>query len=259
VKSNNIQLASKVVTGVRVLFLCGALSGCGTLAVSDADEFNDPFEPFNRKVFAFNQSLDRNVVKPVARAYRDTLPQYARDRVRSVLDNLGEPLIFVNDVLQLRFDAASATFGRFVINSLAGFGGLFDRATEDGLKRQTGDFGQTLYRWGAADGPYLVLPFFGPSNVRDTIGFGVDLVTSPVSYAIPSDDRVIYGVTSGAVDGIDRRERNLEALDLLEQSALDFYSHLRSVWRQYRASILSQAREGAKADELEDPEKPVRK
>jgi|RhiMethySRZTD1v2_1073278.scaffolds.fasta_scaffold126479_2 phospholipid-binding lipoprotein MlaA len=249
---------SKLVPWICVLSICGALGGCGTLAVSDQDEFNDPYEPFNRKVFAFNQALDRSVIKPVATAYRDALPQFARDRIRAVLDNLREPLIFVNNVLQLRMDAASATFGRFVINSIAGLGGMFDVASEDGLPRQTGDFGQTLYRWGAADGPYLVLPFFGPSNVRDAVGLGVDLVSSPVSYALPSDDRVIYGVTSGIVDGVDKRERSIEALDVLEQSALDFYVHLRSVWRQYRAGILSQARKDGKEEELVDPDRPAR-
>ena len=250
--------ASKFVAFIPVVLICAALSGCGTLAVSGEDEYNDPYEPFNRKVFAFNQTLDRNVVKPVATAYRDALPQFVRDRIHFVLSNLGEPLILVNNVLQLRLEAASATFGRFVINSIAGFGGMFDRAAEDGLPRQTGDFGQTLYRWGASDGPYLVLPFFGPSNVRDTFGLGVDLVSSPVRYAIPSDDRLIYGLTSGIVDGVDKRERNLEAVEVLEQSALDFYVHLRSVWRQYRAGILSQARKDANNDELVDPESPAR-
>ena len=94
--------------------------------------------------------------------------------------------------------------------------------------------------------------------MRDTFGLGVDLVSSPVRYAIPSDDRLIYGLTSGIVDGVDKRERNLEAVDVLEQSALDFYVHLRSVWRQYRAGILSQARKDAKSDELVDPESPDR-
>ena len=106
---------------------------------------------------------------------------------------------------------------------------MFDRASADGLPRQTGDFGQTLYRWGAADGPYLVLPLFGPSNVRDAIGLGVDL-----------------------------RERNLEALDVLEQSSLDFYVHLRSVSRQHRAAILNDARKSKTPDELVDPDAPAR-
>ena len=243
---------------VLLLVICGALSACGSVTVSDQDEFNDPWEPFNRRVFAFNQELDRAVIKPVARAYRAVLPQFVRDRVRSILDNLTEPLIFLNDVLQGRMDAAGATFGRFVINSTVGLGGMFDRATGDGFEKQTGDFGQTLYRWGVADGPYLVLPLFGPSSVRDAFGFAVDTVTSPVAYAFGSDDRAIYRATTTAADGVDRRERTLEALDVLEQSALDFYIHMRSVWRQHRAATLRQARQDGAPEELIDPGAPGR-
>jgi phospholipid-binding lipoprotein MlaA len=235
-----------------------ALAGCATVAVSGEDTENDPYEPFNRRVFAFNQGLDRAVIRPAAEWYRKALPQFVRDRIRGILDNLGEPLIFVNDVLQLREEAIRATFARFIINSTVGLGGMYDRAGVDGFKRQTGDFGQTLYRWGAHDGPYLVLPLFGPSNVRDAFGLGVDLVSSPVSYALPPGDRLTYGVTTGVVDGIDTRERNLEALDVLEQSAIDFYIHLRSVWRQHRAAILGEARKGATTDELLDPAQPPR-
>src|SRR5690349_18142520 len=241
-----------------LLLVLTLLAGCASVGPNTADEDNDPLEPLNRQVFAFNRVLDRFVVKPAARGYRALLPQFVRDRIRSMIDNLGEPLIFVNDLLQLRIDAAGTTFGRFVINSTVGVAGMFDRATTDGFQRQTGDFGQTLYRWGVEDGPYLVLPFFGPSNVRDTVGLGVDLVASPVGYAIPHDQRVKVGVSIFVVNGIDQRERNLEAFDLLEQSALDFYVHLRSVWRQHRASVLDEARKRERPEELIDPEAPAR-
>jgi phospholipid-binding lipoprotein MlaA len=243
---------------IRLFFMCAALSSCATVALAEKDEFNDPLEPFNRRVFAFNQALDRTLIKPAARAYRAVLPPFVRDRIRSVLDNLNEPLVFLNNVLQLRADAAGATFGRFFINSTVGVAGLFDRASADGFRKQTGDFGQTLYRWGAADGPYLVLPFFGPSNVRDTFGLAVDLVSSPVAHALPPGDRFTYGAATTAADGVDRRERNLEALDVLEQSALDFYIHLRSVWRQHRAAILNEARKDDRSEDLLDPDAPTR-
>jgi phospholipid-binding lipoprotein MlaA len=241
-----------------LLVMLTLLAGCASVGSNTTDEYNDPLEPLNRQVFAFNRVLDRLVVKPAARGYRALLPQFVRDRIRSMIDNLGEPLIFVNDLLQLRIDAAGTTLGRFVINSTVGVAGMFDRATTDGFQRQTGDFGQTLYRWGVDDGPYLVLPFFGPSNVRDTVGLGVDLVASPVGYAIPHDQRVKVGVSIFVVNGIDQRERNLEAFDLLEQSALDFYVHLRSVWRQHRASVLDEARKRERPEELIDPEGPAR-
>jgi phospholipid-binding lipoprotein MlaA len=232
------------------------LIACASLSAPSTE--NDPLEPFNRKIFAFNMAIDRAVIKPAARAYRAIVPQFVRNRVRSIIDNLNEPLIFVNDLLQLRIDAAGATFGRFIINSTVGLAGMFDRATGDGLAKQTGDFGQTLYRWGADDGPYLVLPFFGPSNVRDAFGLGVDLVSSPVGYAIPREDRLAFGIAVGIANGIDLRERNLEAFDVLEQSALDLYAHLRSVTRQHRAGILNDARKTPQTEELLDPGLPPR-
>jgi phospholipid-binding lipoprotein MlaA len=253
-----MQATSRCLHWSVLLLAFAALAGCATVTASGDDSENDPYEPFNRKVFAFNQDLDHAVIRPAAEWYRKLLPQFVRDRVRGILNNLGEPLIFVNDVLQLREEAIRATFARFVINSTVGLGGMFDRASADGFKRQTGDFGQTLYRWGARDGPYLVLPLFGPSNVRDAFGLGVDLATSPVSYALPSGDRLTYGVTTTAVDGIDTRERNLEAMDVLEESAIDFYIHLRSVWRQHRAAILRDARKDLTPDELLDPAPPAR-
>jgi phospholipid-binding lipoprotein MlaA len=240
------------------LLCCAAVAGCATSRDTGDTEHGDPYEPFNRKVFELNRTLDKGVIKPAAKGYRAMLPQYVRDRIRSIIDNLNEPLVFVNDVLQLRLDEAGTTFGRFVINSVVGVGGMFDRASAHGFAKQTGDFGQTLYRWGASDGPYLVLPFFGPSNVRDAFGLGVDLFTSPIGYAIPSGDRLEFGLSVGVVNGVDQRERNLESLDLLEQSALDFYVHLRSVSRQHRASILNQARKTDQSDELVDPDAPTR-
>ena len=144
-----------------------ALAGCATVPPADRAA-NDPLEPLNRAVFDFNDRLDTTVIKPVAQTYLDVVPAFVRDRVRAFIDNLAEPRIFVNDMLQGRFDAAGITLSRFLANTIAGVGGLFDVATGQGLRRQTGDFGQTLYAWGVEDGgPYVVLLFFGSSDVRD--------------------------------------------------------------------------------------------
>ena len=232
-----------------------ALQACATVprGSGDEDAQNDPIEPLNRRVFAFNQTLDRGVIKPVAEAYRSVLPESVRDRVRAVVDNLHEPLVFANDVLQGRGGAASISGRRFLINSTLGVAGLFDRATDFGLPKQSGDFGQTLYAWGVEDGAYLVLPFFGPSNFRDAFGLGVDMVASPAGHIGSSATRRELGLAVGATDGIDLRSRNIDTLEELEANSLDFYAYLRSVWRQNRRATLREARAGTADEELSDP------
>ncbi len=246
---------------VRHCALCSALcialalNGCATVSRggSDDDAQNDPFEPLNRGVFAFNLALDRAAIKPVAEAYRSVLPVFIRDRVRAIIDNLHEPLVFANEVLQGRGDAAAISGRRFLINSTVGLAGLFDRATQFGLAMQSGDFGQTLYAWGVPDGPYLVLPFFGPSNFRDTVGLGVDMYASPIGHVGSHETRRMLGIAVGATDGIDLRSRNIESLAAIEASSLDFYAYLRSVWRQHRSATLGDARVGTPQEELIDP------
>ncbi len=237
------------------LLLVAAASGCTTVpATADRDDSqNDPLESFNRRVFAVNTALDRAVIKPVAKAYRAALPDAVRDRIRAVIDNLHEPMVFANDLLQGRGEAAGITGRRFIINSTVGLGGLFDKAGEWGMPKQSGDFGQTLYAWGVEDGPYLMLPFFGPSNVRDLAGLGVDSYTSPVAHVGSTGVRSEVGLSVGFTDGIDLRSRNIESLDAMESGSVDFYAYLRSVSRQHRQSALNEAR-GVKPDtDLEDP------
>jgi len=220
----------------------------------------DPWEPLNRKVFDFNNALDDAVIRPVALAYRNVVPQVLRDRLRAFVDNLAEPRIFANDLLQGRLEAAGITLNRFFLNSMVGVGGLFDIASTRGLDRQTGDFGQTLYAWGVPDGPYVVVIFFGPSNVRDTVGLGVDLYTTPPGIVFDNTnffDRNVsqeISISLGIVDGIDLRARNIETLDQIKASAIDYYSHMRSIWRQYRQGQLNQVRKQPEEPlELEDP------
>jgi phospholipid-binding lipoprotein MlaA len=234
------------------------LSGCATLPAGGNDP-HDPLEPLNRAVFDVNTKLDDTLIRPVAEAWRDTVPQFVRDRIRGVMDNLAEPRIFVNDVLQGRFNAAGFTFARFVANTTLGLGGMFDFAGMHGLPKQTGDFGQTLYAWGVDDGPYLVLLFFGPSNARDAFGLGVDLATTPPAMIGHGDAASAAKTTAGIVDGIDLRARNIDTLAAIRESALDFYTHLKSLARQHRAAQLREARApDAEPPELVDPEAPSR-
>ena len=239
---------------VARLFLAAALAGCATVPGTHRSS-DDPLEPLNRTVFDINNALDDALIKPLAETYRATVPVFVRDRIRAFIDNLAEPRIFVNDVLQGRFNAAGFTFARFVANSLAGAGGVFDFASMHGLPKQTGDFGQTLYAWGMADGPYLMLLLFGPSNVRDAFGLGVDMATTPPALVIHGRAERVFGAALGIVDGIDLRSRNIETLDEIKASALDPYAHLKSIFRQYRATQLREARGLADVPpELTDPE-----
>jgi phospholipid-binding lipoprotein MlaA len=253
------DLLSIVVLAAVVL-----LAGCATLREgAEPAEPYDPLERMNRAVFRSNRALDRAVIKPVAEGYRKVLPEFVRDRVRAFLNNLTEPRIFINDLLQVRLNSAGMTFARFLMNSTAGIGGLFDIASKHNLPRQSGDFGQTLYMWGLGDGPYLVLPIFGPSNVRDAIGLGVDLYadtyTNPVSYLVADQDRTAVNLGLGVVDGVDLRSRNIETLDAIEQNSLDFYAQLRSIVYQHRHAQLRKARGLEETPtQLLDPEPPER-
>jgi phospholipid-binding lipoprotein MlaA len=221
------------------------LSACATpptdpAALAEFQRTNDPFEPTNRVILDFNMFVDRILLKPVAIGYRTIIPQYGRNRIRNVLDNLNEPVVFINDTLQGEFARANTTAGRFLFNSTFGIAGIWDHASEIGMEKQTGDFGQTLYSWGVADGPYLVLPILGPSNPRDAIGMGVDSYLDPWLYVGRhiGGTAKYNGLFRWVALGIDERERNIEAIDDLQKNAVDFYAELRSLWRQHRASEL---------------------
>jgi phospholipid-binding lipoprotein MlaA len=239
---------------LAALALCCVLSGCASLPAGEQREPDDPLEPLNRAVFDVNTALDDALIRPLAEAYRAMLPPFVRDRIRSAIDNLAEPRILVNDLLQRRPDAAGISFARFFLNTSVGLGGMFDVAAERGLAKQSGDFGQTLYTWGITDGPYLVLLFFGPSNFRDALGLGVDLFTTPPALVVTGHVGTVTGIVVGTVDGVDLRARNIETLDEIKASALDFYAHLKSITRQRRESQLREAsRAKEEPQELIDP------
>src|SRR5690349_12535593 len=187
---------------VACVAVCAALAGCATMS-QERPPANDPFEPVNRQVFAFNDAFQTKILTPIAKAYIAVVPEFFRDRFRAFVDNLAEPRIFVNDLLQARVNAAGMTFTRFVANSILGVGGLFDYASAHGFPRQSGDFGQTLYAWGVESGPYLVLPFLGSSNPRDTLGLGVDFATTPPALVVHGRDAAVASFAISLVDGVD--------------------------------------------------------
>ncbi len=237
--------------------LCAALAGCASMAREEDGGNGDPFEPVNRVVFNANDAIDVAILRPLAEGYRAVVPQFVRDRIRAFVDNLEEPRIFVNNLLQGRMDAAGITFGRMYVNTLLGVGGLFDVASGRDLPRQSGDFGETLYFWGADTGPYLVLPLFGPSNVRDAFGLAVDLYTTPPAHWFSGTQGLWINAGLSTVNGFDLRSRNIETLDQIKENALDYYVQFRSIARQYRAGRLRAARGLAESpDDLTDPGAP---
>ncbi|MBT3306314.1 MAG: VacJ family lipoprotein [Alphaproteobacteria bacterium] len=208
-------------------------------AVAEFNEINDPGEPANRAVFEFNRGLDRAILKPVATVYRDSTPQFFQDRINHVLGNLRAPIIFINDVLQGELDRALATLARFIVNSSWGLLGLNDIATDMGMEGHDEDFGQTLAVWGMEEGPYLMLPLFGPSNPRDTIGLAVDFLINPFNIWTVNTNREYAGFARTGARAVDLRAVHMEILDELEKSSLDFYASIRSLYRQRRGNEIS--------------------
>jgi phospholipid-binding lipoprotein MlaA len=229
-----------------LLFPCLALfmAGCATVPHDPAAraEFtaqHDPLEPLNRRTFAFNEFVDRVALKPIAKGYVKAVPSPARDALRHLLDNLMEPVVLANNLLQGQFKRAGIAAARFLVNTVAGPVGLRDVAGRGGLTRQSGDFGQTLFSWGVGDGPYLVLPLLGPSNPRDAIGQAGDVCLDPFRYIARRQNSPTLITTSRDVaSGIDERARNLDALDEIQRTSIDFYAALRSYFRQNRATEL---------------------
>ncbi|MBL8312666.1 MAG: VacJ family lipoprotein [Rubrivivax sp.] len=214
---------------VAVLGACATV-GSGAAAVPGAGlsaaTAVDPWESFNRKVYAFNDAVDEAILKPVATAYRDVVPQIVRTGVSNVLGNIGDIWSAANHLLQGKLQDGLEMGMRVVTNTFFGLGGLLDPATELGLTRRSEDFGQTLGRWGVGTGPYLVLPFLGPSTVRDSAGLAVDRSIDSQMLPLSSGER--YGLT--ALELVSIRAGLLGATKLLDEVALDRYSFLRDAY-----------------------------
>jgi phospholipid-binding lipoprotein MlaA len=205
------------------------------------EEDFDPFEIVNRFVFAINEAIDFAVLQPVATTYEFILPQVVRDSVRNVTRNLKAPVIFLNEMWQGQEERASTTFVRFLINSTLGLAGLFDVAGSWGYAYHEEDFGQTLGSYGAGPGPYLVLPLFGPSTLRDAIGLGVDTLLDPWPYVLDAaevekDKEILLGRRIAA--GVDLRARNLDTVADLKRDSVDFYARIRSLYLQNRRALI---------------------
>ncbi len=206
----------------------------GALGAEENGE-NDPFEGFNRAMFKFNQKVDKYALKPVAKGYRAVLPSPVRKGVSNFFSNLREPIVILNALLQGKFIQAVSDLSRFIWNTTAGLYGLIDVASHMGMEKHHEDFGQTLGKWGVGEGPYLVLPFLGPSNVRDSAGLVVDYETYPPTHMEEQSTRDKLLLT----ETVNKRSQLLEAGDILEQAAgQDPYIFVREAYRQRRRNLI---------------------
>ena len=251
--------SSAIHTWVGCIIVGIALSGCAStgasvssptyLASAEKDDvvpktIADPNEKFNRSVFDSNQDFNHSVLYPAAKAYNENVPEDVRDRLDAFTTNLNEPMVFANNVLQLRPGAAVTTLGRFALNTTLGLGGLFDVAATQGMSKQSGDFGQTMYVWGYRESSYLVLPIIGPTNVRDAIGTGVEFAAQipaaalyPTKFATLASRVDMAGSVASPLTNLSKAED----MQTLEDSSVDFYSMLRSVTDQKRQAELQEA------------------
>ncbi len=240
--TTNIQ---RSLLSAAVLVLAVLSTGCATGPNANP---KDPLEPMNRSISRFNDSLDENVLKPVATGYKDVTPDLVQKGVRNVFNNLSDIWSTVNNGLQLKGRDTAESFMRSVVNTVFGIYGIFDVATPIGLERHPEDFGQTLGAWGVPDGPYVVLPLFGPSTLRDTAGMPVD---TSVDY-VRNLDHIPTRNSAMALRVVDKRSNLLGASNLLTEAAIDKYSFTRDAYLQFRRN---QVFDGNPPDDeqLEDP------
>jgi phospholipid-binding lipoprotein MlaA len=220
--------------GLLILMLF-SLAGCATKGEGDP---RDPFEGWNRGVYKFNDKFDDYLARPVAETYEDWVPREVRNRVRNFFGNLADPFIGVNNLLQGKAAEAFDDWTRFILNTTVGLVGIHDVATDFGLEKHNEDFGQTFGRWGAGTGPYLVLPIFGSSNLRDGVGLAADMVTDPLGEARPIDLRN----SAIATRAVQTRADLLGASRVLGEAALDRYVFQRDAYLQRRRSLVYDGR-----------------
>jgi phospholipid-binding lipoprotein MlaA len=223
-----MQARVQKLIAATLLILVSVLSGCAHHNV------RDPLEPLNRGIYAFNDAVDKAVMKPLALGYRAVLPQVVQTGISNFFSNLDDITVLLNNLLQLKIPQAVSDTGRFVINSTIGLLGFIDVATHLGLEKHNEDFGQTLGYWGMGSGPYLMLPFLGPSSFRDGIGRWVDMRTDPVRWEDHIRTRNQLFVTRAT----SARARLLDSERVLDAAAIDRYAFIRDAYLQRRRSLV---------------------
>ena len=202
------------------------------------DEIYDPFETFNRAIFSFNNVADRIVLEPIAKGYKK-LPSPLQSGLNNFLSNLRAPLVVVNQLLQGQGENAIQSSGRFFVNSTVGVFGLFDVAEKIGLEEKEEDYGQTLATWGVGDGFYIVLPLFGPSNLRDTTGMVLTMMTDPINaYAVSEGEAWLVPMRTAA-NAVDQRSQIIDEVNALRDNSVDYYAAVRSSYYQNRNAAIN--------------------
>lgn len=233
----------KIVASILYLLAASFLCGCSTPSAQSLAD-NDPWEKTNRDIFAFDVWVQHNIARPVGKGYRAVLPEPARDGIHNLVTNLHSPIVLANDVLQGDRKALD-TFGRLVINTTIGIGGLIDVAGKLGIPGHDNDFGITLGQNGVAEGSYLVLPIFGPLPPRDLVGTGVDSFFDPLTWA-RFDNKATWLFARTGLKTLDVADRQQEQFDTIERTSIDLYATTRNLYRQSRnAKIKGEKAAGA--------------
>lgn len=209
----------------------------------EEEELYDPFEKFNRKIYSFNTTLDKYTLKPIAKAYRKTIPTPIRTSIGNVLTNLTTPLTAANSILQLNFKNAGKSVLRFTINSTIGILGIFDVATKMNIEISKEDLGQTFAKYHIPEGPYLMVPFLGPFTLRSLTGFGIEWQFNPIWHDIDDttqNQNIRYGIA--AFDIIHKREKIHDELEDITNNTLDPYSVIKSAYIQNRRSLVNNSK-----------------
>ncbi len=244
----------KAISITCALFASFALTGCVTTSSYDSSQtpgLSDPFEEINRKTFAFNNVVDRNIINPVIDGYRYAVPIEIRTGLDNALNNLQSPAHFANQLLQGDVKGAGKVLFSTVVNTFVGFGGLIDVAKHEGYTSEKEDFGQTLAVWGVDHGPYVVLPFMGSSSARDGLGYLVDAYADPIYWYSKNVDRTYLRYNKHAVNYLNTRDKLKDVLTELERSSVDYYASIRSTYYQARKKQIS---DNAVGDALSDAE-----
>ena len=231
----NLKNCNRIIIIIFGIFL----SGCALKnnRVNVADDNNDPYESTNRAVFAFNEDLDELIFKPVARGWRK-IPDFPRKNLSNLAETATAPLDIANSILQFDIESIRLTLSRFLINITFGIGGMYDVASTKefgNIEKRNEDFGQTLATWGVKEGPYVMLPIFGPSNIRDAVGRGMDTIFNPVTFVFRMNNLGFESrLPQPVVSGVSTREKYMDYVDEIKESSLDFYATMRSLYRQKR-------------------------
>jgi len=228
------------------LIAATALTGCATPppasdpeALADFKRTNDPFEPTNRVLYEINNAIDGVLLRPLAVGYINAVPVPVRTHVHNVLANLNSPVVLANDMLMGKPRRAGDTLTRFVVNSTAGVGGIFDVASGLGFPDHSSDFGEVMAIWGIPEGPFLFLPILGPTDPRDAAGYGIDIVLDPFTWIGQGNTVRNLGYVRYGMTAVDTRAGLIPDLDKVKEQALDPYATFRSLYRQHRAAQIN--------------------